>query len=93
METTTRSMKQLAQEASVDIQGACNLSGLVHSFARLMPELRSLLEKEPGFSTEKLNQHPIVRVYLDKMCSLARVQDLGNVEIGKAYDFCEKLTK
>jgi hypothetical protein len=59
------SLKELAQEA-LDVQNACNLSGVAQSFARVLVVLGPLTN-----GTEARNAHPIVRVYLDKMVSLA----------------------
>lgn len=64
-----RTLKQLAQE-SLDVQNACNLSGVVHSFSRAMTDLRAILSAEEGFSTDKLNQHPIAVLYSSKIGSL-----------------------
>ena len=89
MNDNIRTMKELAQE-SMDIQNASNLSGLAHSFSRLITNLRFHLEKEKDFSTEVLNQHAIVRIYLDKMNSLAGIQGYDS-NIFTAYDECEKL--
>lgn len=64
-----RTMKELAQEA-LDVQSACNLSGCIHAFSRTITELRSLLEAEGGFSTDKLNQHHICVLFASKIASL-----------------------
>jgi hypothetical protein len=82
-----RTLKQLAQEA-LDIQDACNLSGVAYAFGRMMNDLCEL-----GLHTEQRNTHPIVTLYLDKMNSLNGIQELGNINVFKAYNECEKLTK
>lgn len=84
-----RTIKQLAQDA-IDVQSACNLSGVVHAFSRLITELRGLLEKDPGFSTESLNQHPIVQAYADKLASLARIQNDIDASM-RAHGACNAL--
>ena len=65
-----RTMADLARNA-LDVQDACNLSGVVHSFSRDIARLRQLTDSEPGFSTSKLNEHPICRLYADKIASLS----------------------
>lgn len=71
MEKPKRTMQQLAQEA-YDVQDASNMSGVVHSFSRAITELRQLLEEQPGgFSNTTLHTHPIVRLWIDKLASLA----------------------
>lgn len=69
-----RTIKDLAREA-LEVQSACNLSGVVHSFSRCMTELRTLLEAEGKFSTDKLNQHPICIMYSSKIASLTASDD------------------
>ena len=68
-----RSFQQLAAEA-VAVQNASNLMGVLHSFVRAMSDLRSLCE----IVGDDYTQHPICRVWVDKVCSLTRYpQDLG----------------
>ncbi len=52
-------------------QGACNLSGLVHSLAEAM-ELVWEEANEQGKGTDYVNNHPIVRLYLEQMSFLCR---------------------
>lgn len=77
-----KTIKELAKEA-LDVQTACNLSGVVHSFSRIISELR---EAEPNKGTDYYNTHPIVIVYLDKLNSLAGIQELGNETVMRAFD-------
>ena len=60
-----RSLKELAQEA-LQVQDACNLSGVAHAFADV---LRDLGDHTAG--TDERNTHPVVRVFLNKMIDLA----------------------
>jgi hypothetical protein len=53
------------QEA-LDIQHAWNLSGLVHSMPRMLDAVRSECA-----NTGAVNTHPLVRLWLDKLCELA----------------------
>ena len=92
MSDKIRTMKELAQVA-MDIQNASNLSGVIHSFSKVITELRFHLGNELNFSTEMLNQHAIVRVFLDKMNSLARIQEDDNNKIFNAFNECDKLIK
>ena len=52
-------------------QGACNLSGLVHSLAEAM-ELIWEEATEQGQGTDYVNNHPIVRLYMEQMSFLCR---------------------
>lgn len=82
-----RTIIQLAKEA-IDVQDACNLSGVVHSFSRVMTELRELLSKEEGFSTDKLNQHPICVMFSNKIAILCDSESA--VKFNRAYEFCKE---
>jgi len=67
---------QEAARTSLDVQDACNLSGVVASFHdvvmnTLWPEARRL-----GKGTEWVNRHPIVTLFIDKLASLNRTQCL-----------------
>jgi hypothetical protein len=52
-------------------QGACNLSGLVHSLSQAM---KLIWEEatEQGQGTDYVNNHPIVRLYVEQMSFLCR---------------------
>jgi hypothetical protein len=82
-----RTIQQLAQEA-LDVQNACNLGGVSRSFAKAVEDLF-----EHTHGTAERNNHPIVRIWIDKMASLAGVQDLGNTEVMAAYRAVVKLAK
>jgi uncharacterized protein YqkB len=69
-------MKQLYKNA-IDVQDACNLSGIVHSFSRDISRLREL---NPGMGTDEINSHAICVLYSDKIRSL-----VGD-DFSKAYN-------
>lgn len=56
--------KEIAQEA-LDVQDACNLSGVVHSFSRIMSAL-----SEKGLGTDAKNTHPAAILFASKIASL-----------------------
>lgn len=78
----TRTVDELLKEA-LDVQDACNLSGVVHSFSRAMTELR-----ENGInSTQELNTHHVCVLYANKIAQLA---EDGHFRFSAAYrDACE----
>lgn len=86
-----KTMKDMCKEA-IDIQDACNLSGVVHAFSRTITELRALLSQEEGFSTSKLNQHPVCVLYSSKIASLTGSETNYNEDGGnafsEAYGYC-----
>lgn len=72
-----KTLKELAQEA-LDVQNASNLSGVVHSFSRAVTELREALlieSKGSGISSDELNRHPIVILWVDKLMSLSSANE------------------
>jgi hypothetical protein len=73
-------------QSAIDVQDACNLSGVVHSLARLLPKIR-----EEAHSTTLVNEHPIVVLYVNKLASLSRQS--GNDDyaaFSKAYQAAQK---
>jgi hypothetical protein len=62
-------IKDIAQEAML-VQDACNLSGVVHSFSRMM-EVIWQEARDKGEGTSYVNTHPIVKIMLDKLVMLA----------------------
>jgi len=70
-----RTESELIKEA-IDVQLACNLSGVVHSFARAMTDLWKIAN-ELGKGTEFVNTHRVSRLYASKIQSLS-----GDVKFG-----------
>ena len=50
-------------------QDACNLSGIVHSFANILTDLQ-VEAAEQGEGTEWVNNHPISILFADKIADL-----------------------
>ncbi len=76
-------MKNIYKEA-LDVQDACNSSGVIHSLSRAMEEIwKEAREKNLG--TEYVNQHPVVKMFLTKLCDLAK---MDSEFPSKAYDEC-----
>jgi len=73
-----RTIEQLAQEA-LDVQDACNLSGVAHGMARACVDLRDIL------GAERADEHPIMMLWADKIASLVGTQNLGDTRVGAAY--------
>ncbi len=57
-------LKQAAQSA-IDVQDACNLSGVAHSMLHAITAIR-----DDASNTVQVNQHPIVTLFMLKMCEL-----------------------
>lgn len=60
-------------EEAIQVQDACNLSGVVHSFSRVVSKVREQLCIDTGgkYSTDDVNQHPICKMYAEKILHLA----------------------
>jgi len=59
-------------------QSACNLSGLVHSLSEVLPRIW-----EESNGTNEVNNHPIVRMYLEQFNHLCRA------EYSASYSHCQ----
>jgi hypothetical protein len=68
-------LQQAAQQA-LDVQNACNLSGVVHSLDQIVREVLWPEADRLGKGTDFVNTHPIVSMFLDKLASLNRTQCL-----------------
>ncbi len=84
-----KTLKELAQEA-IDVQGACNLSGVVISFTRVIQELKL---HYPGLSTTEFNHLPINAMWADKIASLTGIQNMKMVEYSGIYDKVKALSE
>jgi len=70
--------KKMAKDAIL-VQDACNLSGVVISFQRVLHELH-----DRGLSTTEINTHPLSVMYASKIDSLT------GRDFSRAYDWCEE---
>jgi len=76
---------------AIRVQDACNLSGVVHSFSRILPKIRATLESNGTFSTAAVNGHPIAVLYASKIASLAGCEVYS--DFAKAYEICSAFIK
>lgn len=77
MTTEKKSYEDLWNEAN-DVQDACNLSGVVHSFSRAMTRLWEIAREE-GKGTEWVNSNPVTRLYASKITHLAGELEVDDV--------------
>lgn len=77
---STRTIQDLANEVLL-VQNACNLCGVAQSFARAMIDLGEHCHT----GTTERNTHPITILWLDKMTSLAGIQNLNSTEVDQAF--------
>jgi hypothetical protein len=62
-------LQQAAQQA-LDVQNACNLSGVLASFKEIVHEVIWPEARRLGKGTEFVNTHPIATLFLSKLTSL-----------------------
>jgi hypothetical protein len=87
MDTTTKTLAQLANEA-LEVQNACNLSGVAHSFSGVLRQLRVLM---PDAGTAEINQHCITKMWVSKLHDLARMGLSDPDAFREAYNECRKM--
>ncbi len=83
-------LKVLALQA-VEVQDASNLSGVVHTFDKVVSHLHSHswhLKK----GTAWVNRHPITQAFVDKLASLAGVQGITDAALD-AHARCNRIAK
>lgn len=56
-------------QTALDVQNACNLSGIVHSLSRMMDEIWTEA-RENGKGTDYVNTHPICRLFAEQIIFL-----------------------
>lgn len=84
----THSIRDAAQWA-LDAQNACNLSGIVRSFARITDVLWEHA-RAGGHGTTWVNTHPISRLFAEQIAHLTKTGD-DAVTYCAAYEACERL--
>ncbi len=81
-------LRHAAREAIL-VQDACNLSGVVHSFSRVMSLLSEVSNRQRR-GTDWKNHHPIAVLYANKIASLTGAETA--VVFSKAYTRCQKIS-
>jgi hypothetical protein len=76
-------------QAALTVQDACNLSGVVFEWARIM---RRICNSGREHGTEWKNTHPINVLFASKVADLTRVE-YEALNFSKAMDECERLAK
>jgi len=79
-------------QSAIDSQSACNLSGIVFSFARVMQKICNEASVH-GHGTEWKNKHPIAVMYAEQIKWLAGDSNGGPRAYTEASDECERMAK
>lgn len=69
---------------AIFVQSACNLSGLVHSFSKVMSSINAEA-RDKGHGTEWVNTHPICRLYAEQISHLT-----SKARWDESYNVCEE---
>lgn len=86
-----RTLQDLAREA-IQVQDACNLSGVVHGFSRAITELRNILRDTGGdLSTHAVNTHPVCQLWASKIHYMADMGLSEHDQYCAAYKACEEI--
>jgi hypothetical protein len=83
-----RTLKELAQEA-IAVQDACNPRAVARGLVRALDDLDAL----KNLGTDALCAHAITRAWVDKLASLAGIQDVGNEAAIRALDACQAIAE
>lgn len=81
-----RTLADLARE-SLQVQNACNLSGVAFGFGRAVVRLRAVL---PQAGNDAIARHPVCQLWSDKIASLTGTQ-FGSLPNGQTYQEVERL--
>src|SRR5688572_26104440 len=87
---TTRDDSLLTRDdyqSAIDVQNACNLSGIVQSFAYAMPRIWNVA-RTLGYGTDWVNTHPLCRMYANQIVFLSSATGIGYSDFRDASEFC-----
>jgi len=71
---------------ALDVQSACNLSGVINSFVRVLERVRAEVQ-----GTDAINKHPICRLYAEQIIYLTGGGSSNNSEsYNDAYVIAEQ---
>ena len=83
-------IQQAAQQA-LDVQYACNLSGVAKSFSQVIQEALWPIAHRDGVGTRWVNSHPVVTMFLLKMAELNGCGDTMHESYEGAEKACKEL--
>lgn len=88
-----KTLRELAQDA-LQVQDACNLSGVLLSWHHACVDLRQALKSlgQPC-STADVNHHVIMKLWADKVASLTETQVWTPTEISEAWDTVTRIAE
>ena len=81
---------QKAALTALEIQNGCNLSGIANALNQALQEALWPEARRIGEGMQWVNRHPIVSLFLDKLCDL-NAYGYTQDAFAKAYDAVEQL--
>jgi hypothetical protein len=81
-----------AAQTALDVQDACNLSGVAKSLAGPIMDALWAEAGVKGKGTEWINQHPIVTLFIDKLAHLNGSQ-FNHSKVSDSYDEVHKIVE
>ena len=90
MSENTQGLTRADYQTALDVQDACNLSGVLFTFAEIMHRVCETAHQE-GHGTDWKNSHPIVQLFVDKLSWLSGTHH--DACYGVAYDAVETYLK
>lgn len=72
-------------QTALDVQNACNLSGVIHSWDNIVSRIWEQANAE-GEGTDWVNRHPINVLFSDKVAQLTGSH--GDENFHQAYEYC-----
>lgn len=76
---------------AINVQDACNLSGVAASFSRVMMKIWATARATGNDNTKWVNEHPISVMYANKIAQLTGQSVYDVLPFSRAYDACRKL--
>lgn len=77
-----------AAKAAIQVQDACNLTGVVRSFGEAMTAVRAYAT-EHGHGTDWINRHPVAVLFADKLADMTGRIDFD--AYARATEACREL--
>lgn len=88
-----QALKRAAEDA-IQVQNACNLSGVVHSFSKILKDVLWPAAHEQGLGTDWVNTHPISVLFAEKIVDLTGVRPYSSdtyINILAAVQECRQI--
>jgi len=80
--------------SALQVQNACNATGIIQSFARDVLKIREdMAAREESQATEFVNKHPVIVLYVHQLSFLMGQPGVSDEVYHPAYTICEERSK